>query len=77
MFLLFVLETSQYPSCLCLKEVTLFARLGGEDTSSGCIISRFDLPQIKKIENFIVNPGIVLLVFCSSKLFVVSSYFFS
>ena len=72
-FLLFVLETSQYPSGFCLQEVTLFVRLDGEHPTSGYIISRFDLPQINKIENFIVNPGFVLQVFCFSKLFVISS----
>ena len=73
-FPLFVLESSQDPSCLCLMEVTLFVRLDGEHPSSGYIISRFDLPQINKIENFVVNPGFVLQVFCFSKLFVIPSY---
>ena len=58
-FLLFVSETSQYPSCLCLEKVSLFVRLDGEHPSAGYIISRFDLPQINKIENFIVNPRFV------------------
>ena len=72
--LLFVLETSQYPSCL--EEVTLFVRLDGKHPHSGYIIPRFDLPQINKIENLIIHPGFVFLVFCFSKLFVTSSYFF-
>ena len=55
-------------------EVTLFVRLDGEHPSSGYIISRFDLPQINKIENFVVYPGFVLQVFCLSKLFVIPSY---
>ena len=59
-FLLFVSETSQYPSFLSLKEVALFVRLDGEHPSSAYIISRFDLPQMNKIENFIVKPGFVL-----------------
>ena len=50
MFLQFVLETSQYPSCLCLKEVTMFVH------SFGYIISRFVSPQINKIEKFIIQP---------------------
>ena len=62
-FLLFVLETSQYPSCLCLTEVALFVCLDGEHPSSGYMISPFDLCQINKIEDFVVNPGIVLLMF--------------
>ena len=37
-FLLFVLKTSQYPSSLCLEEVTLFIRLDGEHPSSSHII---------------------------------------
>ena len=71
---LFVLETSQYPSCLCLD--TLIVRLDGKHPSSGSIIPQFDLPQINKIENFVINPGFVFQVFCFSKLFVISSYFF-
>ena len=76
-FLLFVLETSQYQSFLCLEEVALFVRLDGEHPSSRNIISRFDLPDINKIENFIVNPGFVIQVFCFSELFVLSSWFFN
>ena len=76
-FLLFVLETSQYQSCLCLEEVALFVRLDGEHPSSRNIISRFDLPEINKIENFIVNPGFVIQVFCFSELFVLASWFFN
>ena len=41
------------------KEVTLFARLDSKHPSSGYIIPRFALPQINKIENFIINPGFV------------------
>ena len=67
-FLLFVLETSEYPSCLCLQEVTFFVRLDGEYPSSGYMISRFDLTQINKIEDFVINPGCVPLVFRFSKL---------
>ena len=77
MFLLFVSETSQYPSCLCLQEVTLFVRLDGKHPSSGYIISRFDFSQINKIEDFVFNPGFVLQMFCFSRLFVISSSFFS
>ena len=33
--------------------------------------------QINKIDDFVVNPEFVLLVFCFSKLFVISSYFLS
>ena len=76
-FLLFISETSQYPSCLCLEEITLFVRLDGKHPSSGYVIPRIDFPQINKIENCIVNQGFVLQVFCFSKLFVISSYFFS
>ena len=76
-FLLSVLETSQYPSCLCLEEVTLFVLLDGKHRSSGYTIPRFDRPQINKIENFIINPGFVFQVFRFSKLFVISSYFLS
>ena len=43
--------------CFCFEEVTLLVRLDGEHPSSGYITSRFDLPQINKIEKFIVNPG--------------------
>ena len=66
---LFVLETSEYPSCLRLEEVGLFVRFDGEYPSSGYIISRFDFSQINKIEDFVVNPGFVRLVCCFSKLF--------
>ena len=34
-FLLFVFEISQHPSCLCLEEVTLFVRLDCKYPSSG------------------------------------------
>ena len=66
MFLLFVLETSQCPSCFCLEEVTLLVRLDGEHPSSGHIISWDDLPGVNKIKNLVVNPGFVLQVFCFS-----------
>ena len=42
-FLLFVLETSQYPSCFCLDAITLFVRLDRKHPSSGYIIPRFVL----------------------------------
>ena len=45
-FLLFVLETSQYPSGLCLEEVTLFIRLDGEHPSSCHTISRLLLLHV-------------------------------
>ena len=73
-FLLFVLETSQYPSGLCLQEVALFVRLDGEHPSSCRIISRRNLLYFDEIKNLVVNPGFVLLMFL---LFVVSSYFLS
>ena len=56
-FLLFVLETSQYPSGLRLEEVTLFVRLDGEHPSSSHRISRLNLPHVNEIKNLIVNPG--------------------
>ena len=58
-FLLFVLETSQYPSGLCLEEVTLFLRLDGEHPSSCHIISRLNLPHGNKITNLVLNSGFV------------------
>ena len=76
-FLMFFWETSQYPFCLCLEEVTLFVGLDGEHPSFGYIIPRFDLPQINKIKNFIVNLGVVLQAFYLNKLFVLSFYFLS
>ena len=72
---LFVLETSQCPSCFCFEEVSLFVRLDDEHPSSGLIISRFNLPRVTKIKNLVINPGFVLQVFCFRKLIVVSSYF--
>ena len=59
-FLLFVLETSQYPSGLCLEEVTLFFRLDGEIPSSDHIIFGFNLPHIDEIKHLVVNRGFVL-----------------
>ena len=59
-FLLFVLETSQNPSSLCLKEVTLFVRLDGEHPSSGYIIFRLDFLQVDEIKNLIVDAEFVL-----------------
>ena len=76
-FHLFVLETSQYPSCLCLEEVSLFVRLDGKHPSSGYVIPRFDLPQSNKIENFTINRGLTFPVFCFSKMIVLSFYFLS
>ena len=76
MSLLFVLENSQYPSCLCLEEVTLFVRLNGKHPSSRYVIPRFDLPQNNKTEKLFINRGITFQEFCLSKLFVISSYFF-
>ena len=76
-FLLFVLETSRYTSCLCLEEITLFGRLHGNRPSSSYVIPRFDLPQINKIENLIINQGITFQEFCFGKMFVISCYFFS
>ena len=67
-FLLFVLETSQYPSGRRLEEVMLFVRLDGEHPSSSHRICRLNLPHVNEIKNLIVNPGFVL---------VVSSYFLS
>ena len=55
--LLFVLETSQYPSGLCLEEIKLFVRLDGEHPSSCDISSRLDLSQVDEIKNLVVNPG--------------------
>ena len=49
-FLLFVLETSQYPSGLCPEQVTLFVRLHGEQASSSHIISRLNLPHVDEIK---------------------------
>ena len=42
MNLLCVLETSQYPSGPCFKEVALLVNLDGEHPSSGHIVLRFD-----------------------------------
>ena len=70
--LLLVLETFQYPFCFCLEEVALFVRLDGEHPYSGYMISRFNLCQMNKIEEFVVNPGFLLLVFCFSKLLVIN-----
>ena len=49
MLLLFVLETSQYQSGLCLEEVALSVCLDGEHPSSCHIISRFNLPHVDEI----------------------------
>ena len=76
-FLLFVLETSQYPSGLCLEEVTLFVRLDGEHPYTGSIISRLDLPQVGEIKKLVANSGSVLKMFRFNKLVVVSLYFLS
>ena len=76
-FLLFVLETSQYPSGHCLEKVTLFVRLDGEHPSSGHIIFRLTPPHVDEIRNHVFNPGSVLQVFCFSNLFVGSQYFWS
>ena len=76
-FLLFVLETSQYLSGLCLEKVTLLVRLDGEHPSSSHIIFRLNLPHVDEIRNHVFNPGSVLQMFCFSNLFVVSSYFLS
>ena len=59
------------------RKLPFFVRLDGEYPSSGYMIARFDLTQINKIEDFVINPGFVLLVFRFSKLFVISSYFLS
>ena len=60
-FLLLVLETSQYPSCLfCLEEVTLFVCLDGEHPSPSHIISRLNLPHVDEIKNLVINPGFLL-----------------
>ena len=59
-FFLLVLKTSQYPSCFCLGEVTLFLSFDGEHPSSGHMSSRFDLPQVNKIKNLVVDMGLVL-----------------
>ena len=77
MFLLFVLETSEYPSGLCPEEVTLSVCLDGEHPSSGHIISWLDLPHVDEIKNLVDNPGSLLQMFRLSKLFVVSSYFWT
>ena len=55
-FLLFVLENSQYPSGLCIEEVTLFVYLDGEHPSSSHRISRLNLPHANEVKNLIVNP---------------------
>ena len=73
--LLFVLESSQHPSRLCLEEVALLVGFNGKFPSSCHVILRIELPQINEVKNFIVNPGFPLEVFRSSKLLVVSSYF--
>ena len=75
--LLFILETSQYPSGLCPEEVALLVGLDGKYPSSRHIVLRFDLPQINEIKNLIVNPRFPLEVFRFSNLLVVSSYFLS
>ena len=67
-FLLFVLETSEYPFSLCLWEVAMFVRLDGKHPSSGHIISRLNLLHVNEIKNLVVNPGSVLPMFCFSKL---------
>ena len=61
--LLFVLETSQYPSGVRPEEVTLFVLLDGEHPSSSYIISRLNLPRVDEIKNFDVNPRSVLQMF--------------
>ena len=63
--LLFVLETSQYPSGLRPEGVTLFSRLDGEHPSSGHIISRLNLPRVEGIkylrcQPWICTPNVVL-----------------
>ena len=58
-FLLFVLEASQYPSGFCLEEVALFVRLDGEHSSPGKIIFRLDVLLVDEIKNHVVNPGFV------------------
>ena len=67
--LLFVLETSQYPSGLCPDEVALLVDLDGE--------LRFDLPPVNEIKNLILHPRFALEMFRFSKLLVVISYFLS
>ena len=59
------------------EEVTSFVRLDGKHPPSGYSISRVDRPYIDKIENVIVKTRLVLQMFYFSKLFVISSYFFS
>ena len=77
-FLLFVLETFQYPSGIGLEEVTLSVRVDGEHPSSCHVRSRLHFPYVREIQNLVVNPGLKKIrVFCSSKLLAVSLYFLS
>ena len=53
--LLFVLESSRYPSRLCPEEVALLVGLDGKYPSSSRIILRFELPQINEVKNLILS----------------------
>ena len=57
-FLLFVLETSQYPSGLCLEEVTLFVRLDGEHPLSGTQFFRLTFLMSMRSKNPRCQPSI-------------------
>ena len=72
--LLFVLESSKYPSCLRPEEVALFVGLDGKYPSTCHVILRTELPQINEVKNLVVNQQFPLELFRSSKLLNVSSY---
>ena len=72
--LLFVLETSQYPSSLRLEEVALVVGLDGKHPSFCHMVPWLDLPHRGQKPH--CQSKISLMTFRFTKLFVVSSYFF-
>ena len=58
--LLFVLETSQYPSGLRPEEVALLVGFNGKYPSTCYVILWFFLPQINEIENLFSSSELAL-----------------
>ena len=58
--LLSVLKTSKHPSCLALLELAISVPFNGKHPSACDKVLGFELPDVDKVEDVVVEPGLDL-----------------
>ena len=72
--LAFILEASQYPSCLALLKTAILISFDRKNPTSSNVVSMWDLAKVDKVENIVLAPAVIFIFLCFGKLARVLAY---